>query len=53
MTDYATLPLQAHDNRSAFLEHAWNIGKGLPKSGNGIDFDMPIPLPFCTAKIHT
>ena len=27
MTDYATLPLQAHDNRSAFLEHAWNIGR--------------------------
>ena len=30
MTDYAQaiLPLQAHDNRSAFLEHAWNIGRG-------------------------
>lgn len=29
MTDYAqaTLPLQARDNRSLFLEHAWNIGR--------------------------
>ncbi len=29
MTDYAsTLPLEAHDDhRSAFLEHAWNIGR--------------------------
>ena len=26
MTDYATLPLQAHEDRSVFLEHAWNIG---------------------------
>ncbi|KAH9062538.1 hypothetical protein EDB83DRAFT_2675313 [Lactarius deliciosus] len=28
MTDYITLPLEAHgDNRSVFLEHAWNIGR--------------------------
>ena len=27
MSDYTTLPLQAHDNRSMFLEHAWNIGR--------------------------
>ena len=29
MTDYAqaSLPLQAHDNKSTFLEHAWNIGR--------------------------
>ncbi|KAH9159338.1 hypothetical protein EDB89DRAFT_2237048 [Lactarius sanguifluus] len=28
MTDYTTLPLEAHgDNRPVFLEHAWNIGK--------------------------
>ncbi|KAI9452685.1 hypothetical protein BJY52DRAFT_1225982 [Lactarius psammicola] len=27
MADYATLPLEAHDNRSLFLEHAWNIGR--------------------------
>ncbi len=27
MTDYATLPLEARDNRSVFLEHAWNIGR--------------------------
>ncbi|KAI9457241.1 hypothetical protein BJY52DRAFT_515138 [Lactarius psammicola] len=27
MTDYATLPLKAHDNRFMFLEHAWNIGR--------------------------
>ena len=27
MTDYTYLPLQAHDNRSVFLEHVWNIGR--------------------------
>ncbi|KAH9062548.1 hypothetical protein EDB83DRAFT_2552038 [Lactarius deliciosus] len=27
MTGYASLPLEAHDNRSVFLEHAWNIGR--------------------------
>ena len=27
MTDYATLPLQAHEDRLAFFEHAWNIGR--------------------------
>ncbi|KAH8978122.1 hypothetical protein EDB86DRAFT_3249238, partial [Lactarius hatsudake] len=28
MIDFATLPLEAHgDNRSVFLEHAWNIGR--------------------------
>ena len=27
MTDSATLPLQAHVDRSAFLRHAWNIGR--------------------------
>ena len=27
MTDYTTLPLQAHDDRSLFLDHAWNIGR--------------------------
>ncbi|KAH9033793.1 hypothetical protein EDB85DRAFT_1052527 [Lactarius pseudohatsudake] len=28
MTDHTTLPLGAHgDNRSVFLEHAWNIGR--------------------------
>ncbi|KAI9432326.1 hypothetical protein H4582DRAFT_1105147 [Lactarius indigo] len=26
MSDFATLPLEAHDNRPLFLEHAWNIG---------------------------
>ena len=25
--------------------------QGLPKSGNGIDFYMPIPLPVCTAEV--
>ncbi|KAI9440444.1 hypothetical protein H4582DRAFT_2097302, partial [Lactarius indigo] len=27
MTDYTTLPMEAHDNRSVFVEHAWNIGR--------------------------
>ena len=27
MADHSTLPLEAHDNRSVFLEHAWNIGR--------------------------
>jgi hypothetical protein len=29
MADYAgaTLPMQSHDNKSVFLEHAWNIGR--------------------------
>ncbi|KAH9066569.1 hypothetical protein EDB87DRAFT_436231 [Lactarius vividus] len=27
MTDYTTLPMEAHDNRSVFLERAWNIGR--------------------------
>ncbi len=27
MVDDATLPLEAHDNKSVFLEHAWNIGR--------------------------
>ncbi|KAH9062545.1 hypothetical protein EDB83DRAFT_839940 [Lactarius deliciosus] len=28
MSDFTTLPLEAHsDNRSVFLEHAWNIGR--------------------------
>ncbi|KAH9067999.1 hypothetical protein EDB83DRAFT_669199 [Lactarius deliciosus] len=27
MTDHATLPLEAHHNKSVFLEHAWNIGR--------------------------
>ncbi|KAF8264411.1 hypothetical protein EI94DRAFT_497408 [Lactarius quietus] len=27
MSDYTNLPLEAHDNRSVFLQHAWNIGR--------------------------
>ncbi|KAI9440194.1 hypothetical protein BJY52DRAFT_1217192 [Lactarius psammicola] len=27
MSEYTGLPLEAHDNRSVFLEHAWNIGR--------------------------
>lgn len=27
MTDCVSLPLEAHDNISAFLKHAWNIGR--------------------------
>ncbi len=27
MSHYTTLPLEARDNRSAFLEHAWKIGR--------------------------
>lgn len=27
MVDHTTLPLQADNNRSVFLEHAWNIGR--------------------------
>ena len=27
MADYATLPSEAYDNRSTFLERAWNIGR--------------------------
>jgi hypothetical protein len=27
MTDHTILPLEAHDNKSVFLEHAWNIGR--------------------------
>ena len=27
MVDYTILPLESHDNKSVFLEHAWNIGR--------------------------
>ena len=27
MSDYDALPPEAHDNRSVFLDRAWNIGR--------------------------
>ena len=46
-SDYTVLPLEAHDERSLFLEHAW---MGLSKSGPQFDFYMPTDLSNSASK---
>ncbi|KAH9046545.1 hypothetical protein EDB84DRAFT_656871 [Lactarius hengduanensis] len=51
MADYTTFLMEAHDNRSVFLEHAWNIGRAYRNQALEIDFYVQTPLPSCATKV--